>query len=75
MLKSRWKAAEETDAGKENPRENHAQRLHKRYVRVQYEAAPDGGISCGSQPADMSVPTVDVNRAFGAPPTETQIGA
>ena len=75
MLRFRWKAAEETDAGKENPRKNHAQRLYKRYVRVEYEAAPDVGISCGSQPADMSVPTVDVNRAFGAPPTETQIGA
>lgn len=75
MLKFRWKAAEETDAGKENPRKSHAQRSHRRYVRVQYEAAPDGGISCGSQPADMSMPTVDVNRVFGTSPTETKSGA
>ena len=46
-----------------------------RYVRGQYGAAPDGGISCGNQPADMSMPTVDVNRVIGAAAAEIHTGA
>lgn len=44
-------------------------------ARGQYESAPDGGISCGNQPADMSMPTVDVDRVIGAATAEVHIGA